>query len=217
MTPKSSLLPFPAQLMGFNPSLPPPPHVTHNPPLGIKPQEVFPESLLTLDALQPCHRSHSVPYNYAGHCNLTPMPLQMLMVIFDILVSHRQMSKWHERRIQAHLREQQAMHTAKLELQQRLSSNAHASTSHSHAAADGSAASQGHAHVSKPDTSVALMHCGACTLHGKHRGLMLLLVLCSSFAVLSHALLCHDMPGHALLSSHCAIICCCCSADTSVP
>lgn len=71
----------------------------------------------------------------------------MLMVIFDILVSHRRMSKWHERRIQSHLREQQAMHTAKLELQQRLSSNAQASTSQNHAAADDSALSQGHTNV----------------------------------------------------------------------
>ena len=94
----------------------------------------------------------------------------MLMVIFDILVSHRRMSKWHERRIQAHLREQQAMHAAKLELQQRLSSNAHASTSHSHAAADGSATSQGHAHVSKPDTCVALMHCRAGTCMASTEG-----------------------------------------------
>ena len=76
----------------------------------------------------------------------------MLMVMFDILVSHRRMSKWHERRIQAHLREQQAMHTAKLDLQHRLASHAAASTSSSHAADDSTAAaSQRPAHVSKPD------------------------------------------------------------------
>ena len=55
--------------------------------------------------------------------------MQMLMVIFDILVSHRRMSKWHEKRIQSSLKEQQAMHEAKLELQQRIDSNAQASTS----------------------------------------------------------------------------------------
>ena len=56
--------------------------------------------------------------------------MQMLMVIFDILASHRRMSKWHEKRIQASLREQQTMHTARLDLQQRIDSNAQASTSH---------------------------------------------------------------------------------------
>ncbi len=56
--------------------------------------------------------------------------MQMLMVIFDILASHRRMSKWHEKRIQASLREQQAMHTARMDLQQRIDSNAQASTSH---------------------------------------------------------------------------------------
>ena len=56
--------------------------------------------------------------------------MQMLMLIFDILASHRRMSKWHEKRIQASLREQQTMHTARLELQQRIDSNAQASTSH---------------------------------------------------------------------------------------
>ena len=56
--------------------------------------------------------------------------MQMLMVIFDILVSHRRMSKWHEKRIQSCLREQQAMHAAKLDVQQRIDSNAQASTSH---------------------------------------------------------------------------------------
>lgn len=55
---------------------------------------------------------------------------RMLMVIFDILASHQRMSKWHEKRIQASLREQQTMHTARLDLQQRINSNAQASTSH---------------------------------------------------------------------------------------
>lgn len=56
--------------------------------------------------------------------------MQMLMVIFDILASHQRMSKWHEKRIQASLREQQAMHATRLDLQQRIDSNAQASTSH---------------------------------------------------------------------------------------
>lgn len=56
--------------------------------------------------------------------------MQMLMVIFDILASHQRMSKWHEKGIQASLREQQTMHTARLDLQQRINSNAQASTSH---------------------------------------------------------------------------------------
>ena len=57
--------------------------------------------------------------------------LQMLMVLFDILVSHRRMSKWHEKQIQSHLLDQQAIYTAKLELQQRIDSNAQASSSRS--------------------------------------------------------------------------------------
>ena len=65
--------------------------------------------------------------------------MQMLMVLFDILVSHRRMGKWHEKRIQSHLREQQAIHSAKLEWQQRIDSNAQASTSQSQTAADGTA------------------------------------------------------------------------------
>lgn len=57
------------------------------------------------------------------------MLLQMLMVLFDILVSHRRMSKWHEKRIQAHLKDQQATQQAKQELLLRLESNGQASTS----------------------------------------------------------------------------------------
>ena len=57
------------------------------------------------------------------------MLLQMLMVLFDILVSHRQMSRWHEKRIQAHLKDQQATQHAKQELLRRLKSNGEASTS----------------------------------------------------------------------------------------
>lgn len=55
--------------------------------------------------------------------------LQMLMVLFDILVSHRRMSRWHEKRIQSHLRDQQATQQAKQELQRRLDSNSQTSTS----------------------------------------------------------------------------------------
>ena len=118
----------------------------------------------------------------------------MLMVIFDILVSHRRMSKWHERRIQAHLREQQAMHTAKLELQQRLSSNAHASTSHSHTAAHDSAPSQGHANVNTLHmfTSVALMHHGACTRMASTEGLCCCLCYAHATLMLSFAKPCFD-------------------------
>ena len=57
----------------------------------------------------------------------------MLMVLFDILVSHRRMSRWHEKRIQQHLKDQQATQQAKLDLQRRLNSNAEASTSQSSA------------------------------------------------------------------------------------
>ena len=131
----------------------------------------------------------------------------MLMVIFDILVSHRRMSKWHERRIQAHLREQQAMHTAKLELQQRLSSNAHASTSHSHAATDGSASSQGHANVSKSDTSVALLHHEACTRMANTEGLC----CCSCYAHATLMLLCakpcYAVPCYGMLCSAIFTLC----------
>ena len=73
--------------------------------------------------------------------------MQMLMVIFDILVSHRHMGKWHEKRIQSHLREQQAIHSAKLELQQRIDSNAQASTSQTQTAADGATSTQKHGSV----------------------------------------------------------------------
>lgn len=51
------------------------------------------------------------------------------MVMFDILVSHRRMSKWHEKKIQGYLRLQQAMQAERIELQLRIDSNAHASTS----------------------------------------------------------------------------------------
>ena len=67
--------------------------------------------------------------------------LQMMMVLFDILVSHRRMSRWHEKRIQAHLKDQQATQQAKQELQQRLQSNGQASTSQ--ATAEQAASGQG--------------------------------------------------------------------------
>ncbi len=77
--------------------------------------------------------------------------MQMLMVIFDILASHRRMSKWHEKQIQASLREQQTMHTARLDLQQRIDSNAQASTSHAEAQ---SAASHHAEHPAQTSASV---------------------------------------------------------------
>lgn len=75
--------------------------------------------------------------------------LQMLMVLFDILVSHRRMSRWHEKRIQAHLRDQQATQHAKQELQQRLESNAQASTSQ----ASETQTPNGQASASQPEAS----------------------------------------------------------------
>ena len=70
------------------------------------------------------------------------------MVIFDILASHRRMSKWHEKRIQSHFRDQQGMHAAKLELQQRVDSNAQASTTHGEPQTHASDRSGSHAEAS---------------------------------------------------------------------
>ena len=131
------------------------------------------------------------------------------------------MSKWHERRIQSHLREQQAMHTAKLELQHRLSSNAQASTSQSHAAADDSASSHGHKNVKHTTLYPTLHICtleGAMFVHSEHCSPVLCCaMLCSAvhpvlcyamlcFAMLCYAMLCYAMLCYAMLCS--SVLCC---------
>lgn len=75
----------------------------------------------------PCRDTRQASAGYAVTTDC--VALQMLMVLFDILVSHRRMSRWHEKRIQVHLKEQQVTQQAKSDLQRRLNSNAEASTS----------------------------------------------------------------------------------------
>ena len=51
------------------------------------------------------------------------------MVVFDILLSHHRMTKWHEQRVQQHLQDIAVLHAAVAQQEERLHSHAAASTS----------------------------------------------------------------------------------------
>ena len=55
--------------------------------------------------------------------------LQVLMVVFDILLSHHRMTKWHEQRVQHHLQDMAVLQAAVAQQEERLHSHAAASTS----------------------------------------------------------------------------------------
>ena len=55
--------------------------------------------------------------------------LQVLMVVFDILLSHHRMTKWHEQRVQQHLQDMAVLQAAVAQQEERLHSHAAASTS----------------------------------------------------------------------------------------
>ena len=59
--------------------------------------------------------------------------MQVLAVIFDILVSHRRMAKWHEERIAQHVQDAARLAEQREQMAQRLASHQQASTSSSKA------------------------------------------------------------------------------------
>ncbi len=80
--------------------------------------------------------THVMPHRQSAQllrsqAHLSSVMLQVLAVIFDILVSHRRMAKWHEEKIRQHVQDAAHLAEQREQLTQRLASHQQATSSSS--------------------------------------------------------------------------------------